>query len=142
MNNLIIKTKNEIPTRMHNEDAGADLKSKETCVIKPGHRRLISTGVFVEIPIGYVGYIMSRSGLSHKHGVVVLNAPGVIDSGYQGELFVNLINFGDKDFNINTGDRIAQLVIQKIACPKFILVEKFSSETSRGICGHGSTGKQ
>lgn len=127
------------PQRQHSGDAGADIFSMESFVLKPFERKLVSTGTYLEVPYGFVGYIMSRSGLAHKYGVSVLNCPGVIDFGYTGEIRVNLINFGSEDYICMKGDRIAQFILQKIELPEFNKVEVFN-ETERGERGHGSTG--
>lgn len=106
------------PERIHVGDAGVDLKSSEEFTLKSLERKLVSSGITIEIPPTYVGYIMSRSGLAHSHGVVVLNAPGVVDSGYKGDIKINLINLGEKEVTFKVGDRIAQLIIQKVEIPK------------------------
>lgn len=120
-------------------DAGADLHADHHAVIPVGARRLIRTGLQLAIPDGYAGFIHPRSGLAWKHGVTVLNAPGTIDSGYRGDVLVNLINHGDTPFHIKPGDRIAQLVIQPVVRAKFVTVPALD-DTERGDNGHGSTG--
>ena len=128
------------PTRAHATDAGLDLYSSRGCPINPGGRRLVSTGVHVAIPPGYVGMICPRSGLAHKHGLTVLNAPGIIDAGYTGEIKVNLHNTGDALQHVDAGDRIAQLVITPIADARLVQVDSLGT-TERGDSGHGSTGQ-
>ena len=128
------------PTRAHDTDAGLDLYSSRGCPINPGERRLVSTGVHVAIPPGYVGMICPRSGLAHKHGLTVLNAPGIIDAGYTGEIKVNLHNTGDALQHVDAGDRIAQLVITPIADARLVQVDSLGT-TERGDSGHGSTGQ-
>lgn len=128
------------PTRAHGTDAGLDLYSSRGCPINPGERRLVSTGVHVAIPPGYVGMICPRSGLAHKHGLTVLNAPGIIDAGYTGEIKVNLHNTGDVLQHVDAGDRIAQLVITPIADAQLEQVDTLGT-TGRGDNGHGSTGQ-
>ena len=128
------------PTRAHATDAGLDLYSSRGCPINPGERRLVSTGVHVAIPPGYVGMICPRSGLAHKHGLTVLNAPGIIDAGYTGEIKVNLHNTGDALQHVDAGDRIAQLVITPIADARLVQVDSLGT-TERGDSGHGSTGQ-
>lgn len=128
-----------IPSRVYNGDAGVDLHSLKDYCIEPGENMLISTGIAISIPHGTVGYIMSRSGLALKHQVVVLNAPGVIDSGYTGEIKVNLMNFGKSVFLIEKNMRIAQLVIQQVKMFTFKEVCEFKL-TERGSNGHGSSG--
>ena len=127
------------PTRAHDTDAGLDLYSLESATIPPGGRELVGTGVHVAIPPGYVGMICPRSGLAHKHGLTVLNAPGIIDAGYTGEIKVNLHNAGDEVYWAETGTRIAQLVITPIPDARLEQVDTLES-TERGDNGHGSTG--
>ena len=128
------------PTRAHDTDAGLDLYSSRGCHINPGERRLVGTGVHVAIPPGYVGMICPRSGLAHKHGLTVLNAPGIIDAGYTGEIKVNLHNAGDEVYWAETGTRIAQLVITPIADAHLVQADSLDT-TERGDNGHGSTGQ-
>ena len=128
------------PTRAHSTDAGLDLYSSRGCPINPGERRLVGTGVHVAIPPGYVGMICPRSGLAHKQGLTVLNAPGIIDAGYTGEIKVNLHNTGDEVYWAETGTRIAQLVITPIADAQLEQVDTLEA-TERGENGHGSTGQ-
>ncbi|MEE1181651.1 MAG: dUTP diphosphatase [Treponema sp.] len=121
--------------------AGADVCAllQEKVVLKKGQRTIIPTGLFFEIPQGYEIQVRPRSGLAAKNGVTVLNTPGTIDSDYRGELKVILINLGDEDFEINSGDRIAQIVVAPVTIGKFIQAESIS-ETERGTGGFGSTG--
>jgi len=121
--------------------SGVDLLCAEAAdtVLKPGKRKLISTGIKIMIPEGYEGQIRPRSGLSLKHGITVLNTPGTIDSDYRGIVKVILINLGEEDFKIQRGDRIAQLVIQKIFFPNFKIVESLN-KTKRGEGGFGHSG--
>lgn len=131
------------PIYAHFGDAGADLRSAIDCIIPAGERMLVGTGVHVAIPRGYVGLVHPRSGLALKHGITVLNAPGTIDAGYLGEVGVILYNSSDRDFAVAVGDRIAQLVIQKVELGYFVSVseEAFSKNmTDRGFGGYGSTG--
>ena len=128
------------PTRAHSTDAGLDLYSSRGCPINPGERRLVSTGVHVAIPPGYVGMICPRSGLAHKHGLTVLNAPGIIDAGYTGEIKVNLHNTDSRPQHVDAGDRIAQLVITPIPDAHLVQVDRLDT-TERGENGHGSTGQ-
>jgi dUTP pyrophosphatase len=120
-------------------DAGADLKSTQSLVLKPGERALIKTGVKIAMPDGYVGLVHPRSGLAAKNGITVLNAPGTVDAGYRGELMVTLLNTSSEDFEINVGDRIAQIVFQRFEKAEFVSVEELP-ESSRGSSGFGSTG--
>ncbi|MCI7398527.1 MAG: dUTP diphosphatase [Spirochaetia bacterium] len=121
--------------------AGADVCALlgDKVVLKPGERTILPTGLFFEIPQGYEIQVRPRSGLAAKNGVTVLNTPGTIDSDYRGELKVILINLGDSDFEISSGDRIAQIVVAPVTLGNFIQVESIS-ETERGTGGFGSTG--
>lgn len=127
------------PTYAHEDDAGADLTAAQDVTLAPGERALTPTGTSVNIPAGYVGLICPRSGLAHKHGVTVCNGSAVIDAGYTGQIYVNLINHGHQGHRINRGDRIAQLLIMPIAKAVFEPVEHHE-QTQRSDCGHGSTG--
>ena len=121
--------------------AGADVCALlgDKVVLKPGERTILPTGLFFEIPQGYEIQVRPRSGLAAKNGVTVLNTPGTIDSDYPGELKVILINLGDSDFEVSSGDRIAQIVVAPVTLGNFIQVESIS-ETERGTGGFGSTG--
>lgn len=121
--------------------AGADVYAflKESVTLAVGKSCVIPTGVFYEIPEGFEIQVRPRSGLAAKNGVTVLNTPGTIDSDYRGELQIILINLGDKDFVINNGDRIAQIIIAPVTQGNFVQVEKLSV-TERGEKGFGSTG--
>lgn len=123
----------------HIGDAGADLAANEEVTIEPGSRALIGTGLSMAIPEGYAGFVLPRSGLAIKSGVTVSNAPGLIDSGYRGELRVGLTNHGDQPFSVGVGDRIAQLVIMRVEEPEYVEVETLD-DTERGAGGFGSTG--
>ena len=127
-------------TRAHSTDAGLDLHSLQSATIPPGGRELVGTGVHVSIPPGYVGLVCPRSGLAHKHGLTVLNAPGIIDAGYTGEIKVNLRNAGDEVYWAETGTRIAQLLIAPIPDAHLVQVDTLDT-TERGDNGHGSTGQ-
>ena len=104
-------------------------------------RKLIPTGLYIELPLGYEAQVRPRSGLSLKHGITVLNSPGTIDADYRGEISVLLINLSGEDFEIANGERIAQMVIAKHEVAQFVPVEVLS-ETERGTGGYGSTGKK
>lgn len=123
-------------------DAGVDLRATEAITLVPaGGRALVPTGVAVAIPRGYAGFIQPRSGLAFKHGVTVLNTPGLIDAGYRGELKVLLINTDPSEpFEIVRGERIAQLVIQAVEHVEFVEVEVLD-DTDRGEGGFGHTGR-
>lgn len=128
-----------IPSYAHEGDAGMDLSSIDEVTILPGGRALIDTGIGIEMWEGYVGLVHPRSGLAHKHGITILNAPGTVDWGYRGSIKINLINHGIQPFKVNVGDRIAQLVVQKYSYCHVEIVEYFGP-TGRGADGHGSTG--
>lgn len=129
-----------LPAYAHAGDAGLDLRSAESLVIEPYERRLVPCGICLEIPTGYAGLVIPRSGLAIKHGISVVNAPGLIDSGYRGEVKVILINLDPKEpFAINKGDRIAQLMLVKTP---LVEVEPVLSleDSERGAGGFGSSG--
>ena len=119
--------------------AGADICSNENCLINPDSWKMISTGIFPEIPENFEIQVRSRSGLAAKNGVFVLNSPGTIDSDYRGEIKVILANMSDKVFEVRKGDRIAQLVISPVIQADFHAVSEIS-ETERSSGGFGSTG--
>lgn len=130
----------ETPAYAYAGDAGLDLRSAEDVVLKPFERKAVSCGIAIAIPEGYAGLVMPRSGLAVKHGISIVNSPGLIDSNYRGEIKAILVNLdAHEDFVIARGDRIAQLVI--IAVPVVELVELDSlDETNRGAGGFGSSG--
>ena len=129
-----------LPLRAHPGDAGADLFSVEEATIPPGERREVGTGLALAIPAGYAGFVQPRSGLAFKYGIMVVNSPGLIDAGYRGEVRVSLYNSGGKPFVVQVGERIAQLVIQRVEEPTFTAAEELP-ETSRGEGGFGSSGR-
>ena len=137
----VVRAHQRIPmlATAHLGDAGADLSASEEHTIEPGETVLVGTGLSMAIPQGYAGFVLPRSGLAIKHGVTVANAPGLIDSGYRGELRVGLINHSDSTFVIGVGDRIAQLVVMSVETPEFVEVEGLD-DTDRGAGGFGSTG--
>ncbi|GAB4246825.1 MAG: dUTP diphosphatase [Thermoleophilia bacterium] len=128
-----------LPHRAHDGDAGADLCSVESVVIPPGERKAVGTGIALALPEGYAGFVQPRSGLAFKHGIMVVNSPGLIDAGYRGEVRVALYNSSGEPFAIGTGDRIAQLVVQRVALPGFVETDELDG-TARGAGGFGSTG--
>ncbi|MBK6537235.1 MAG: dUTP diphosphatase [Ignavibacteria bacterium] len=130
-----------IPEYKTSGSAGMDISSSEsdTIIIKPFDRVLVPTNLVLEIPDGYEGQIRPRSGLAFKYGITVLNTPGTIDSDYRGEIKILLINFGKEDFEINYGERIAQIVIAEHAKVNLTHSEEIT-ETIRGDGGYGSTG--
>jgi len=129
-----------LPAYAHPGDAGADLVAAADVVLAPGERKLVPTGVALALPAGYVGLVHPRSGLAARLGVTVLNAPGTVDAGYRGEIFVNLVNHDPaRTVKIARGDRIAQLLVQRVARAVFHVVDELPN-TARGAGGHGSTG--
>jgi dUTP pyrophosphatase len=138
---IINKSNNPLPSYESESSAGMDLKAftSNDITINPLERTIIKTGLFMSLPIGYEGQVRSRSGLSTKHGVCVLNSPGTIDSDYRGEIGVILINLSNDPFVISNGDRIAQLVIAKHDRGEWTEVNELEL-TKRGDKGFGSTG--
>jgi dUTP pyrophosphatase len=129
------------PTRAHPNDAGYDLHASEAALIGPGERVSVGTGIAVAIPDGHAGLVVPRSGLAARHGVGLVNAPGLIDSDYRGELRVLLLNTDrDEGFRVEPGDRIAQLVLVRVDAPELEEAEELD-ETARGLGGFGSTGR-
>jgi len=135
-----INNEAQIPAYQTKEAAGFDLHSIKECIINPGERKLIGTGLAFEIEFGYEVQIRPRSGLAFKHGITVLNSPGTIDSDYRGEIKVLLINLGNEPFEIKKGERIAQAVVAPVVQAELLEVDKLN-ETERGSGGFGSTGK-
>ncbi len=130
----------QLPKYQHyGEDAGLDLMANEDKNLQPGDYELIKTGLKIAIPPGYAGFVYPRSGLALKHGITVLNADGVIDPGYRGELGVILINHGEKVFKIKKGNRIAQLIIQKTFTVEWEETNQLNT-SKRGKGGFGHTG--
>jgi dUTP pyrophosphatase len=130
-----------LPVRAHEGDAGLDLYACEAAHIGPGERWSVGTGVGVEIPEGHAGLVLPRSGLARDHGIALVNAPGLIDSGYRGELRVLLLNTDPAEtFRVEPGERIAQLLITPIATPEPVEAAALS-ESVRGAGGFGSSGR-
>lgn len=129
-----------IPKYQSEEAAGFDLHSIEALTLKPSERKVVKTGLAMEIDKGYELQVRPRSGLALKHGISVVNTPGTVDSDYRGEIMVILINFSTEDFQINIGDRIAQAVLKEVVRADIFEVEMLS-ESDRGAGGFGSTGK-
>ena len=129
-----------LPLRAHEDDAGHDLHSVEAVTLAPGERAMVATGIAVELPEGHAGLVVPRSGLAARHGISVVNAPGLIDAGYRGEVKVLLLNTDRSEpFDIRPGDRIAQLVVAPVASPDVVEVDDLGV-TARGAGGLGSTG--
>ncbi len=129
-----------LPRRAHPGDAGADLCSVDEVTIPAGERREVGTGLALAIPEGYAGFVQPRSGLAFKHGIMVVNSPGLIDAGYRGEVRVSLFNSGTEPFAVAVGERIAQLVVQRVAEPDFVASDELP-RTPRGDGGFGSSGR-
>jgi len=140
---LVAKLKDEalLPTRAHEGDAGLDLYACEAAHIGPGERWSVGTGVGVEVPAGHAGLVLPRSGLARDHGIALVNAPGLIDSGYRGELRVLLLNTDPAEtFRVEPGQRIAQLLITPIATPEPVETAALGG-SARGEGGFGSSGR-
>ncbi len=132
----------ECPAYQHpGEDAGMDLQSRVDCTINPGEFVQVPTGIAIALPPGLVGYVNPRSGLARLYGITVLNADGVIDSGYRGEIAVILINHGSRPFSIKKGDRIAQLIIHRFEQVQWLPVTELTN-SARQDKGFGQSGKQ
>ena len=131
-----------LPEAAHQHDAGLDLRSVVDCELGPGDRALVPVGLAVEIPPGHAGLVVPRSGLAARHGITILNAPGLVDAGYRGELHVALLNTDRSEpFPIAAGDRIAQLVIVAVPAVEPVLSDELSASV-RGERGFGSSGRQ
>lgn len=128
------------PLYAHTNDAGADLRAAEALTIGPGERALVGTGVAIALPDGYAAFVVPRSGLAAKRGITVLNSPGTIDAGYRGEIKVALLNTDrEAAFDIEVGDRIAQLIVMPVSRAEFVPVTELT-DSVRGAGGFGSTG--
>jgi dUTP pyrophosphatase len=129
-----------LPARAHDDDAGYDLCAVEPATLAPGARETVRTGIAIELPAGHAGLVLPRSGLAARHGIAIVNAPGLIDSGYRGELKVLLLNTDRTEtFAIAPGDRIAQLVLVAVATPRIVEADALAA-TARGEGGFGSSG--
>jgi len=130
-----------IPRRAHEGDAGLDLYAAESATIAPGERATVATGIAVEIPDGYAGLVLPRSGLAARHGIALVNAPGLIDSGYRGEVKIVLLNTDRTEpFDVAPGDRIAQLVLSPVADAEPVEVTELAT-SARSEGGFGSSGR-
>jgi dUTP pyrophosphatase len=138
---IINKSKHALPEYATTQSAGVDLRANidEPIVLKPLERRLIPTGIYIGLPVGYEAQVRPRSGLALKHGISVCNTPGTVDSDYTGEIGVILINLSSEDFIVNDGERIAQMVIAKHEHAEWNVVDVLD-ETERGDGGYGHTG--
>ena len=128
------------PERTRPGDAGFDLRAVEAFTLEPAQRALVPTGVAIALPPGHAGLITPRSGLAIKHGISVVNGPGLVDPNYRGELKVVLVNLGEETFHGEAGDRIAQLLIVPFAAPPIAIVDELD-DTERGTRGFGSSGR-
>lgn len=130
-----------VPSNAYHGDAGFDLVSVESVEISPKETRKVKTGIIIEIPEGYGGFILPRSGMSVNNHITIPNSPGLIDSGYRGEVLVALHNNSEKRYEVNAGDRIAQMVIMQVSQTNFneVSIEKIS-DTERSTGGFGSSG--
>ena len=139
---IINKSNNSLPAYETLHAAGMDLRAniEAPVSLKPLERKLLPTGLFIELPEGFEAQIRPRSGLAYKHGISIVNAPGTIDADYRGEIGVLLVNLSDQLFEINPGDRIAQMVVARHEKVEWQQVESLT-ETSRGAGGYGHTGK-
>ncbi|GGK85749.1 deoxyuridine 5'-triphosphate nucleotidohydrolase [Planomonospora parontospora subsp. parontospora] len=130
-----------LPSYAHPGDAGADLRAAQDVELLPGERATVGTGVAIALPDGYAAFVHPRSGLAAEHGVTIVNAPGTVDAGYRGEIRVTLLNTDAKDaVRLRRGDRIAQLVVQKVERAAFYEVDRLPG-SARGAGGFGSTGR-
>ena len=129
-----------LPGYAHPGDAGADLLARIDVTLQPGERSLVPTGIAIALPEGYAAFTHPRSGLAARHGITIVNAPGTVDAGYRGEILVNLVNLDPQQaFEVRRGDRIAQLIVQRVSETIFDEVDSLP-ESSRGETGHGASG--
>lgn len=140
--NIVNQSKHPLPEYATSLSAGMDLRANisESIVLKPLERKLVPTGLFIELPAGYEAQIRPRSGLAIKKGITILNSPGTIDADYRGEICVILVNLSNEDFTINDGERICQMVIASHVQAQWVKVEELGI-TERGAGGFGHTGK-
>ena len=140
---IVNKSSHPLPSYETEHSAGMDLRAfiAGPVTLRPMERKLVPTGLFIELPVGYEAQVRPRSGLALKHGITVLNSPGTIDADYRGEICVILINHSDSDFTINDGDRIAQMIIAQHARAELVVAERLD-ETERGAGGFGHSGRK
>lgn len=130
-----------LPTRAHDDDAGLDLYAVDGATLRPGERAMVPTGIAIELPERHAGLVVPRSGLAARHGIGVVNAPGLIDAGYRGEVKVLLLNTDrEATFTVEPGDRIAQLVVTRVETPDLVEVDALA-ESRRADGGFGSSGR-
>jgi len=128
-----------VPAHAHPGDGGVDLYARDAVHLEPGERAAVATGIAIAIPVGFAGLVTPRSGLAARYGISVVNGPGLVDSGYRGEIKAVLVNLSTDPFEIERGDRIAQLVVVPVAVQDFVEVAELPG-SSRGSGGFGSTG--
>ena len=140
---IVNKSHHSLPAYETEHSAGMDLRAFNVgpVILKPMERKVIGTGLFIELPAGYEAQVRPRSGLAAKHGITVLNSPGTIDADYRGEVGIILINLSESDFTVNDGDRIAQMIIARHEKAEMIEVEELD-ETKRGCGGFGHSGRK
>lgn len=140
---IVNKSSHALPAYETAHSAGMDLRAftGEPVTLKPMERKLIPTGLYIELPVGYEAQVRPRSGLALKHGITVLNSPGTIDADYRGEIGVILINLSDRNFTVNDGDRIAQIIISQHVTAKLVDTEQIDI-TERGAGGFGHSGRK
>ena len=140
---IVNTSRHALPKYETDGSAGMDLRAAldEPVMLKPLERKLIPTGLYIELPVGYEAQVRPRSGLAIKHGITVLNTPGTIDADYRGEIKVIIINLSEQPYTINDGDRIAQMIIAQHAKAELLEVERLN-ETQRGAGGFGHTGHE
>ena len=138
---IVNRSKHPLPSYQTQAAAGMDLRAdlEASLILKPGERMLVSTGLFIELPIGFEAQVRPRSGLALKHGITVLNSPGTVDADYRGEVKVLLINLSDRPFELCDGERIAQMIIAPHKRVEWTSVEELT-DSERGMGGFGSTG--
>ena len=135
---LLISPYGKVPSQKHTSDIGYDISASDDVTLKSNEVTLVNTGIAINLPQQCAGFVLPRSGLSTKHKITLINSPGLIDPGYTGELLVPLMNFGDKDYSIKAGERIAQLVLVNTYGVDFKVVDSLP-ETDRSSGGFGST---
>lgn len=136
---LRVDTALPVPHYARADDAGLDLYAAEPVTLEPGARALVPTGIALAIPVGFAGFVLPRSGLALRHGVTLLNTPGLVDAGYRGEIKVLLMNHGEAAVTLQRGDRVAQLVVQRVERVELTPVASLAT-SARGAGGFGSTG--